>query len=133
MSNPTRLYPGNFGTPFIFAMRNGYGTADWSLFKNQLDALQTQVNNLNNAINSIQNNGARWVEVRVNDNQMRAQNTGWACSDWSKPVLSTASPNDDSGFQADVFCDGGTWRIAFENSKSALQWSDWVSFRGKRW
>jgi len=133
MSNPTRFYPGNFGTPFIFAMRNGYGTADWSLFKNQLDALQTQVNNLNNAINSIQNNGARWVEVRVNDNQMRAQNTGWACSDWSKPVLSTASPNDDSGFQADVFCDGGTWRIAFENTKGALQWSDWVSFRGKRW
>jgi prepilin-type N-terminal cleavage/methylation domain-containing protein len=54
LSNPTRLVSGNAGAgaPFILAMRSGYGTADWSLFKKQLEDLQAKMTTLeNNQIN----------------------------------------------------------------------------------
>lgn len=46
LSNPTRMVSGNAGAPFILAMRNGYGTADWSLFKKMVEDLQRKVDSI---------------------------------------------------------------------------------------
>ena len=146
MSNPTRFYPGNFGTPFIFAMRNGYGTADWSLFKNQLDALQTQVNNLigtvsnlnntvnnlNNTINSIQDNGVRWVRNIWSTDDVWFR-TSLNCNEWTPPVAYRASLYDGSGFMTNIACPFGFWEVYFRNPGNGTQNTEWMSFKGKEW
>lgn len=143
--NPTRMVSGNAGTPFIFAMRNGYGTADWSLFKNQLDALQTQVNTMNGTISNLNNSlinlqkqvgVSQWTVFRTWESSGYPTLTNLRCNEWSQPAVTTASYGNDSGFATIVYCSNndlsrGFWFVGIRNVAGGDQYVDWVSFKGK--
>lgn len=145
LTNPTRLVLGNAGAPFILAMRNGYGSADWSLFKKQLDDLQTQINsltntvtNLNNAIVNLQNlvGQTQWTVFRTWESSGFPWVTPLRCNEWSQPTVSTASNGNDSGFYTSVQCSSndfsqGFWLVGIRNGAGGDQYVDWVSFKGK--
>jgi prepilin-type N-terminal cleavage/methylation domain-containing protein len=140
LRNPTRMVSGT-GAPFILAMRSGYGTSEWARFKRELAKLQQNIDNVSGtvgnlvtAVNSIQDAqkaGVQWTEIYVQDRN-NGMDTGLACSEWSKPVLSTASPNNGSGFALDVWCINNRWLVRFENDADSLNWAHLVSFRGRR-
>lgn len=145
LTNPTRMVLGNAGTPFILALRNGYGSADWSLFKKQLDDLQSQINtmnitiaNLNNAVINLQNQVgvSKWTVFRSWESSGFPAVTNLRCNEWSQPAVTTASYGNDSGFYTQVFCSSndfnqGVWLVGIKNGQGGDQYVDWVSVKGK--
>jgi prepilin-type N-terminal cleavage/methylation domain-containing protein len=145
LTNPTRMVSGNAGTPFILALRNGYGSADWSLFKKQLDDLQTQINtmnitiaNLNNSLINLQNQVgvSQWTVFRSWESSGYPTLTNLRCNEWSQPAVTTASYGNDSGFSTIVYCSNndlsrGFWFVGIRNNQGGDQYVDWVSFKGK--